>query len=173
MKQKSSNPGFTLIEILIVVALLGALTIGLLATLDPFQQIRKGADSARRTMASDLYRAFIAYQATKGSFPWTADVPATLANDTSMTDGTTGYITALVNSGELKSNFITAAGSNLGKLYVTSTDTAGVYDLNVCYLPESKSFANDPAAIYDSAGADGLTCIANGLGSDTCYICIK
>ena len=37
MKQKSSNPGFTLIEILTVVALLGALTIGLLATLDPFQ----------------------------------------------------------------------------------------------------------------------------------------
>lgn len=176
MKNKIFSSGFTLIEILIVVALLGALAIGLMATLDPFQQIRKGTDSTRRTMASDLYRAFISYQATKGSFPWTANLPITLANAASMTTTGTGYISMLVDAGELKGNFITAAGSHLGKLNVTSTADANlVYDLNICFLPESKSFANDPSAIYSSAGLDGgATCKgAVPAGTVTCYICIK
>ena len=33
--------GFTLIELLIVIALLGALAVGLLATIDPFEQLKK------------------------------------------------------------------------------------------------------------------------------------
>ena len=39
MKQKLLQYGFTLVELLIVIALLGALAIGLLATVDPFEQL--------------------------------------------------------------------------------------------------------------------------------------
>ena len=35
--------GFTLIELLIVIALLGSLAVGLLATIDPFEQLKKDA----------------------------------------------------------------------------------------------------------------------------------
>jgi len=59
MQYKKHSSGFTLIEILIVVALLGALVVGLLATLDPFQQVKKGADTATRNMAADIYRSFV------------------------------------------------------------------------------------------------------------------
>ena len=40
--------GFTLIELLIVIAILGILAIALLATLDPFEQLRKSRDGAKR-----------------------------------------------------------------------------------------------------------------------------
>ena len=174
MKNKIFSSGFTLIEILIVVALLGALAIGLMATLDPFQQLRKGTDSTRRSLANDLYRSFISYQATKGAFPWSVDLATTTGDDASMTTADTGYIDMLVDNGELKNNFIASAGTHLGKLNITSTaDANSVFDLNVCYLPESKSFMNDPGAIYNIDGTDGTTCVANGGGTDTCYICIK
>ena len=40
------NKGFTLIELLIVIALLGALAVGLLATIDPFEQLKKAVIQA-------------------------------------------------------------------------------------------------------------------------------
>lgn len=169
---KKFKRGFTLIEILIVVALLGAIVIGLLATLDPFQQIRKGTDTTRRNMSSDLYRAFIAYQAVKGAFPWdTSGLSAMTANAVDMTTATTGYISKAVDAGELKNEFVTLAGSHLSKLFVSSTaDANGVWNLNVCYQPESKSFKVDPVAIYNQTGGAGSSC---GSAASTCYICIK
>ena len=41
----SLSKGFTLIELLIVIELLGALAAGLLAAIDPFEQLKKGVDT--------------------------------------------------------------------------------------------------------------------------------
>ena len=62
--------GFTLIELLIVIALLGALAVGLLATIDPFEQLKKGRDTSQRNTTAEFYNANLRYYATKGNFPW-------------------------------------------------------------------------------------------------------
>jgi len=49
--------GFTLIELLIVIALLGALAVGLLATIDPFEQLKKGRDTSQRNTTAEFYNA--------------------------------------------------------------------------------------------------------------------
>jgi prepilin-type N-terminal cleavage/methylation domain-containing protein len=168
--------GFTLIELLIVIALLGALAIGLLATIDPFEQLKKGRDTATRNTATEFYNANLRYYGTKGSFPWgTTPQDAT----TLETDTVSANIQDLIDAGELKTNFIDAAGSaRLGNITLTSTtNTNGQVDnMIVCFDPESKNFALDPNTIYDDAGDNtGADACKGGTAdgsSDDCYWCI-
>ncbi len=162
--------GFTLIELLIVIALLGALAIGLLATIDPFEQLKKGRDTSTRNTVSEFYNANLRYYAVKSQFPWgTTGFTSQLDAVTASTE-----IQKLVDQGELKDKFITLAGTaNLAKMYVTSTDAT---HMAVCFKPESKSFQGDPNTIYDSSG--GTTIVncksgTSGLSGSDCFFCIQ
>lgn len=168
--------GFTLIELLIVIALLGALAVGLLATVDPFEQLKKGTDTSRRNTTSELYNAMIRYYSVKNVMPWVADINGQPASNADMTAATTGYLNKVIEAGELKPEFIQLAGSgNLDKIFLTSTaDVNGVrQNVSVCFLPESKSFASEANSKFTSAGLDGTGCKATAGGTASCYWCIK
>ena len=47
-----NKKGFTLVELLIVVAILGILAAGLLAALDPIDILKRGRDSNRRSLTT-------------------------------------------------------------------------------------------------------------------------
>lgn len=166
---KHLRRGFTLIELLIVVALIGALAIALIATVDPFEQLKKGNDATRRSMAMEVYNSLIRYYSEKGSFPWTAAVNLT-ASDTTMQ----GYLNQVVTQGELKTQFLQQPAATLGKLYINSS---GGQNLSVCYLPESKSAAAEPNARYTSSGSTaGITCLGSGstaAAASACYWCVQ
>lgn len=100
IKLNIKNTGFTLIELLIVIALLGALAVGLLATVDPFEQLKKGTDTSTRNTVSELFNSFIRYYSVKNNMPWTAGITAMPASTAAMTDASTGFITKVVNAGE-------------------------------------------------------------------------
>ena len=51
--------GFTLIELLIVMAIIAILAVGLIAALDPLEQIRKGTDTGVRSTATELKNALV------------------------------------------------------------------------------------------------------------------
>jgi prepilin-type N-terminal cleavage/methylation domain-containing protein len=156
--------GFTLIELLIVIALLGALAVGLLATIDPFEQLKKGRDTSQRNTVSEFYNANLRYYATKAQFPW--GITGTSGSVATLTD----TVDTLVAAGELKEKFYDLAGSgNLAKIYVHSTDAT---HFSVCFSPESKSFQVDPNTIYDSAGGTGASCKSTS-GTADCYYCIQ
>lgn len=176
--KKIQNTGFTLIELLIVISLLGALAVGLLATVDPFEQLKKGTDTSRRNTTTEIYTATIRYYAAKSSFPWSVDLTSNLANN-SFTDSSTGYLQLIVNAGELKPQFIQLAGSgNLSKIVLTSTAdpvTSARTNVSVCYLPESKSFQNDANTKFQNDGTvvtSGCKSQSTTGGSD-CYWCMK
>lgn len=164
-----SRKGFTLIELLIVIALLGALAVGLLATIDPFEQLKKGRDTSLRNTVSEFYNANLRYYSTKGQFPWGTGATAGVAFP-----NFTDTITELVTVGELKARFQDLAGTgNLGKIYVTATSAENV---STCFKPESKSFQEDLNTIYDSSGAtSAITCKSQttGTGGTDCYFCIQ
>jgi prepilin-type N-terminal cleavage/methylation domain-containing protein len=161
--------GFTLVELLIVIALLGALVIGLLTALDPIEQIRRGRDAGIRNTASEFFNANIRYYTNKYQFPWgTSGIAATNAYAMG------SDITALINAGELKANFYDRAGSStLSKMLVNSTSAT---DFSVCMRPDSKSIQRDPATVF---GSDGLTSATtcksqtSGTGGIDCYICFR
>ncbi len=163
LKQK----GFTLIELLIVIALLGALAVGLLATIDPFEQLKKGRDTSLRNTVSEFYNANLRYYSTKAAFPW--GTGSTFVAQPVSNMGSS--VTELINAGELKNRFMDLAGTgNLGKIYVTSTSSENEA---VCFRPESKSFQVDPNTIYGSdASAQTSGCRSQG-GTSLCYFCIQ
>src|SRR3972149_6151054 len=141
-----SRQGFTLIELLIVIALLGALAVGLLATIDPFEQLKKGRDTSLRNTVSEFYNANLRYYSTKAEFPW-----GTSATAGTVSPGFSDSIDELVSVGELKARFEDLAGTgNLAKHYVNSTSGESLF---VCFAPESKAFQEDPTTIYDTDGS--------------------
>lgn len=160
--------GFTLIELLIVIALLGALAIGLLATIDPFEQLKKGRDTSTRNTVAEVYNAALRYYAVKGEFSW-----GTGATFTSALNTMTADLTALISAGELKQRFEELAGTaNLAKIVVTSTSPENV---SVCFRPESKSFQADPVTQFASDGqTSAVTCKSQtSAGGTDCYLCIQ
>lgn len=162
-----TKKGFTLIELLIVIALLGALAIGLLATIDPFEQLKKGRDTSLRNTVSEFYNANLRYYATKGQFPWTS-FPST----GTVYPNYTSAVAELVSVGELKSRFQDLAGSsNLAKIYVSSPTSE---QLSVCFKPESKAFQEDPNTIYDQTGGTSIpNCKSQGTGGTDCSFCVQ
>lgn len=167
--------GFTLIELLIVIALLGALAVGLLATVDPFEQLKKGQDTSTRNTASEIYNAAIRYYSVKNQFPWggsaAVDVTGQALTDDSFTNASTGWLTQIITAGELKPDFIQLAGGSLGSIYITSTAIGNVrQNVTVCFAPGSKSFSNDPNSKYDVNGIESAGC-PGAVGS--CYWCLK
>ncbi len=171
----TSRRGFTLIELLIVIALLGALAVGLLATIDPFEQLKKGRDTSQRNTVSELYNALLRYYSNKGYFPWnTATTTNIVAGPVWTSFSST--IDELVNVGELKNRFSDLAGTgNLGKIYIYSPTSESAA---VCFKPESKGFQADANTIYDQSGQTsagyGTSGCKGGSGTSTnCYYCIQ
>ena len=162
--------GFTLIELLIVIALLGALAVGLLATIDPFEQLKKGRDTSLRNTVTEFYNANLRYYSTKAAFPWGSTTQLTAASANTLSTS----IDLLISSGELKNRFMQLAGTgNLAKILVTSTAPE---HLAVCYKPESKGFQIDPITQYDlSGGTSVATCKSGTAGTSgtDCYFCVQ
>lgn len=170
IEKEKMKKGFTLIELLIVIALLGSLAVGLLATIDPFEQLKKGRDSSIRNTTAEFYNANLRYYATKGVFPWGTGTTFTAKQTHTMGSD----ITELINVGELKNKFVELAQTgNLAKIYVTST---GPEQIAVCFRPESKSFQEDPVNIFGSDGqASAATCKSqtSGTSGSDCYYCVQ
>lgn len=170
---KLSRRGFTLVELLIVIALLGALAIGLIGALDPFEQLKKGQDTGTRNTVSEVQSAIIRYYALKGIMPWCStdpcpaadyqDITGVLLSDNSMS----GVLDKIVQTGELKSNFTTLQSKEMGKIHISGTASQAV----VCYQPTAKSFRSDMNTKYDATGGSDDTCDSTDTGA--CYWCVQ
>lgn len=174
------SKGFTLIELLIVIALLGALAVGLLAALDPFEQLKKGTDTGTRNTVAEIQGATIRYYSIKQYMPWCTDAstctdPNNVKASTLTNAGGTGPIDLIVTAGELKTDFVTLAGGQLGNIYVKGTNDPP--EISVCYKPTSKSFLNDNNTKYSSAGVTphdgGAGNCPTGKAADDCWYCVK
>lgn len=84
------NKGFTLVELLIVIAILGTLAVVVLIALNPIQQLARTRDAGRKQSVAQLGHAIEAYATNRGGvYP---PVPAT---------PTAWITTLLVDTGEI------------------------------------------------------------------------
>lgn len=153
--------GFSLLELLIAIALFGAITAFLLVAVNPFEQIKKGTDTVRRTVANDVYSAVNNLSIKSGNYPWKSDISGVTL---SSADGKQA-IAALIASGELSSAFTKVSPNDLAKIALTATADGSA--LRLCFLPESKTMKNDTATSYDRYGNQVTTCPPEG-----CYHCL-
>lgn len=68
--QLRSQMAFTMIELLIVIAILGILAVAVLAAINPIEQINRGRDAGSRSDSEQLLSAIDRYYAYKGYYPW-------------------------------------------------------------------------------------------------------
>lgn len=66
----SKQAGFTMIELLIVIAILGILAVAVLAAINPIEQINRGRDTGSRSDSEQLLSAIDRFYAYKGYYPW-------------------------------------------------------------------------------------------------------
>jgi prepilin-type N-terminal cleavage/methylation domain-containing protein len=95
--RKTLARGFTLVELLIVIALLGVIATIVIAAINPIEQANRASDSGMKSDASQLLSAIQRYYATHNSYPWNSctgdactppydspedEVPFTMADNT-------------------------------------------------------------------------------------------
>jgi prepilin-type N-terminal cleavage/methylation domain-containing protein len=178
MRKITLHKGFTLVELLIVIALLGALAIGLIGALDPFEQLKKGTDTGTRDLVNQVQTAVLRYYATTSEMPWTtaATFEAQILSGTDLAEG----IGNMIKAGEMKSNFEDIYSTKYDEVFVTYIPgneigmTAQSVTVKVCYVPQSKSFQVEKNTKYTKAGieVDDASCMSQG-GTTPCAWCVQ
>jgi prepilin-type N-terminal cleavage/methylation domain-containing protein len=151
--------GFTMIELLVVISVIGILAVAVLSSINPIEQINKGRDTRTRSDAAQLINAADRYFAIHESYPW---------NDDNATNGYTGvgeyedafdhepedgwdWAQVLVDTAEVKEGFVNRL-TNDDSLYVFKTDDSNA-TMYACFKPTSFAFKQEA---YKNC-ADGTT----------------
>jgi prepilin-type N-terminal cleavage/methylation domain-containing protein len=146
--------GFTLVELLIVIALLGVLAAAVLAAINPLEQANRARDTRMRSDASQLLAALDRYFVSQDKFTWVVNGDVA-TNDTAYgfanaRDGGVGICGAdctadglLISNNELKTefrnrDFIKNGTTDTDALYVGKA-AGGSTSVYACWVPKSKS----------------------------------
>ncbi|KKT36352.1 MAG: hypothetical protein UX12_C0027G0006 [Candidatus Collierbacteria bacterium GW2011_GWC1_45_47] len=187
-------------ELLIVIGVLGILAAGLLAAIDPFEQLKKARDTNNRSAAIELLQGSQRYYATHGYLPWRKPDGAggftctgtDIARLRPVVDETAYPYSAvslepqavsgdmydclnltLAPDGEIKTTFFQGLATTL---YLFSGSKTHV---GVCFSPEGKSNRTDAQTQYDLGGTDDATFaiqdggICPNVASDACLQCFE
>lgn len=186
--------GFTLVELLIVISLLGVLAAAVLSAINPLEQANRARDGRLKSDSEQLLSAIDRLFVATGEMPWaTATDPAPALNWVSAADPSVGVcadtaspcadgelITALELKTEFKNrDFITTTVAN-NRLYIGKGDqpSDAVY---ACFVPSASSNRQDTTRLKSltvggAMPASGIpsTCpsTVTWTGTDICYMCL-
>jgi prepilin-type N-terminal cleavage/methylation domain-containing protein len=177
MKPIVNKKGFTLIELLVVIGILGVLAAALVATIDPFEQLKKAQDANAKNTTVELINANIRFYTTHNQMPWTFDTNCasiatsgnfagvSLANiGGTLLAGPSACLTALITDGELKQAF-TSATDVLRNIVISGTTNT----ITACFAPQSRAQRSDSEAKFNASGVTQVGC-PNATATN-CYWC--
>jgi len=194
--EKSRNlkrAGFTLVELLIVIALIGVLVLVVLAAINPIEQANKARDTRFRSDGAQLLAAIDRYFASQSEFPWVSGDPVTYSNDSSF-----GYTSAanqlvgvcgatcsadgvLITSLELKESFrgrdFFTASTDAKRIHLGKSAGAST-SAYACLYPQSKSIRDKAISggkVYTLNTTNGTrtpTSTCDATWTTSCYVCV-
>lgn len=203
MKDKKlacASRGFTLVELLIVISLLGAIALIVIAAINPIEQANRARDTGFKADGGQLISAAERYFVAQSVFPWITVSPATYTTESAF-----GFVTAanpevgicgtncavdgiLIINNELKTEFRSrdfiqkgAAGARLDKQIMIGKTVGASSSVYACFVPLSKSVRQKAVAedkVY-TIGTSGTRNATDACDSPTvdwvtnaCYVCI-
>jgi len=169
------NFGFTLVELLIVIGLLGAIALIVISAINPIEQSNRARDTKFKADGSQLVSSIERYYTQKSEFPWTTLTPATYSSAdtafpfvsaTALDIGICGTSAAacstdglLIANDELKTEFRNrdfVKGDPTGiKAMMVGKAIGSSSSIYACFIPLSKS-------VRDKACADGKVYTLSG-----------
>lgn len=190
--------GFTMIELLIVITILGILAVAVLSAINPIEQINRGRDTGTQSDAEQMINAIERYNAFQGKYPWKKESTGSFAistfttidsswrDDSSPTNcsvleklsvvASTGS-TCYPGTDELKQTFVSRINSSDRKMFVYNRGQLGD-STYVCFLPQSKAFSEQAKTRCGTGGADlpadmaGIKTTVCPTSGDAFYVCL-
>lgn len=198
--KKSLSQGFTLVELLIVIALLGVIATIVITAINPIEQANRAHDAQFRADGGQLLSAIERYFTARSVFPWvttsnaadndaaygfvsSSDVGIGICGDASCaTDGE--LIKALELKPEFKQrNFVKAGGgTDLTQKLMIGKAAGSSSSVYICYIPLSKTNRdtacknNQVYTLDTSSGTrSSVSCTSNSTWVTTgsaWYVCV-
>ena len=190
-----TGAGFTMIELLIVIAVLGVLATAVLSAINPIEQINRGRDTGTRSDSEQLIGAIDRYYTSAGYYPWMIDADSDNTAVSPMVEiAAAGQVfgvdaqpvlTNLSSGGaaEVKATFVTRiVGASARKLWLYNSGVSGE-STYTCFIPQSSSFRNEawkrclaalPGDFPPTACPADATCTlaATAAAATGCYVCL-
>jgi len=188
---------FTLVELLIVIGLLGAIALIVIAAINPIEQSNRARDTRFKADGGQLISAIDRYFTARSEFPWVTSGTATSI------DESYGFITSsnvdvgicgaacsadglLLSTNELKSEFrnrdFIQNSTNLDQQIMIGKGAGSSSSVYACFIPLAKATREKAIAdgkVYTLSAADGTRTVtaacdvatANWV-TNACYVCI-
>jgi len=196
--KNNNKKGFTLVELLVVIGLLGAIAVIVIAAINPVEQANRARDTRYMTSALELSKAIDRYFVGRSNYPWfdeigtfnTATFGYTLVDSDGVglckADCTTVNHGVLITGSELKPEFVSRdfVGASIasGDAMQVGKEAGVAGAVHVCYTPLSDS-AQEKATNDDNvwtlgvnaartAVADPETDCGVDWGSAGCFTCV-
>jgi general secretion pathway protein G len=152
--------GFTLIELIVSIAILAVLSTFLLAAVNPFEQFQKAQDTRRKSDLSQMQKALESYYQDKGRYPATSGAPNYYFQTSDVIDpvkewGTSWapYMTIIpIDNGGRK--YIYNASADGQSYWIYASLSRGVKDIQACN--NGNACSNVPPGVLCGASVSNI-----------------
>ncbi len=153
-KRNFFEKGFTLVELLIVIALIAILSVAVLATINPIEQTNKARDAKFKNDAAEVLGALERFYASQNAYPWNIGIAPSgvaVSSTSKVAIGSTNVLFGvrdagssagvLITTSELKSSFMgkepfATDSDAVDQMYIYHNGTDSNY---VCFVPKASA----------------------------------